>query len=88
MKRHRERRQADSSVDRELVRHVRRIVSGLEPLTREAFLLSCLAERSYEEIGEWLGIPVDEVERRLGDAIIAVARGTQGGEQGNGSPDL
>jgi DNA-directed RNA polymerase specialized sigma24 family protein len=70
------------SDDPELVHLVRRIVSGMEPATREIFLLSCVAERSYLEIAEWLALTPAEVEERLADAILALARGLQGPGEG------
>jgi DNA-directed RNA polymerase specialized sigma24 family protein len=70
------------SVDPVLVHRVRAIVAGMEPLTREVFLLNCLAERDYDEIAEWLGITIRDVEERLADAVLALARGLR--EEGEG----
>ena len=61
--------------DPKLVRLVRRIVRGMEPLTREVFLMNCLAERDYADIADWLGITVGEVEERLAEAILEICRG-------------
>ena len=61
--------------DPKLVRLVRRIVRGMEPLTREVFLMNALAERDYADIADWLGITVEEVEERLAEAILEICRG-------------
>ena len=73
------------SVDPKLVHLVRGIVSRMEPRTREVFLLSAVAERSYFEIAEWLGIDLDEVEARLAEAILELARALQQEREGAGS---
>jgi DNA-directed RNA polymerase specialized sigma24 family protein len=65
------------SVDLALFYRLRRIVAAMEPHLREVFLLSCVAERSYVEIAEWLGISIADVEERLADAIVVLARGLQ-----------
>ena len=65
------------SVDPEFTERVRAIVAAMEPQLREVFLLGCVAERSYPVIAEWLGISVRDVEERLADAIVELARGLQ-----------
>jgi DNA-directed RNA polymerase specialized sigma24 family protein len=70
------------SVDPEFAERVRRIVAAMEPGLREVFLLSCAHEGSYPAIAEWLGLTVLEVEERLADAIVALARGLR--EEGEG----
>ncbi|MDB5670889.1 MAG: hypothetical protein JWO25_1848 [Alphaproteobacteria bacterium] len=61
--------------DPKLVRLMRRIVRGMEPLTREVFLMNSLAERDYADIADWLGITAGEVEERLAEAILEICRG-------------
>ena len=61
--------------DRDLALRVRRIVASMEPLTREVFLLTSLAERGYPETALWLSIEVAEVEQRLAAAILEICRG-------------
>ena len=65
------------SVDPEFTERVRAIVAAMKPELREVFLLGCVAQRSYPLIAEWLGISVRDVEERLADAIVELARGLQ-----------
>ena len=62
------------SADPELVHRVRAIVSTMAPGVREVFILSAVAERRNDEIAEFLGIGIEEVEERLVEAILHLAR--------------
>jgi DNA-directed RNA polymerase specialized sigma24 family protein len=70
------------SADPELVHRVRRIVAAMDPGLREVFLLSCVAERTYVEVAEWLGITIADVEERLADAIVILAEGLKADRDG------
>ena len=63
------------SADPELVHRVRAIVSTMAPAAREVFILSAVAERRADEIAEFLGIGIAEVEQLLVEAIVHLARG-------------
>jgi RNA polymerase sigma-70 factor (ECF subfamily) len=58
-----------SQEERALLARLETAVGTMEEVTREVFLMHRLESLDYFEIGERLGLPVGEVERRIAAAM-------------------
>ena len=63
---------------RERLRRVQACLDGLNPRTREIFLMHRLDGKKYRDIAAELGISVSAVEKHIAKAVLALTQWTEG----------
>ena len=64
----------------ETLQQMEQIVAALDPITRAVFLAVRLDGLPYSRIADALGIGIEEIEKRVADAIYAIAKGLDAAE--------